>query len=141
MTPRDDQNALLDFLFEFARQELTKDGEFFPFAATMGEDGQIAALAIDLGDDQPDNSLLAEQLAAIMNEQASSGTIKASGVCLDVRVSADPDTDAMTDAVQAKLEHRDGDAVSVFLPYEKKRLRGVQFGEIFATAGEASVFD
>jgi hypothetical protein len=30
--------------------------------------------------------------------------------------------------------------MNVFLPYTKRRLRGIQYGELFATAGERRLF-
>ena len=46
----------------------------------------------------------------------------------------------MTDAVKVAIEHEGGDPVEVFLPYAKRRLRGVEYGELFAQSGTARVF-
>ena len=52
----------------------------------------------------------------------------------------DPDTGETTDAVGAFLEHTDAEPVEVYLPYERRRLRGYSFGELWARAGERRVF-
>lgn len=44
-------------------------------------------------------------------------------------------------AVRVELEHREGHAIADLLPYKKRRLRrGVEFGELGASAGEPQVW-
>jgi hypothetical protein len=38
-------DALLNASLPFAKQQLTKHGEFFPYGVTMSRDGQIAPIA------------------------------------------------------------------------------------------------
>jgi len=38
------------------------------------------------------------------------------------------------------LEENEGEAVNVFMPYRKRLLRGIEYGEIFASAADKSVF-
>jgi hypothetical protein len=64
--------------------------------------------------------------------------IRASGIAANVRAT-DPEG-RETDAVNVALEHSDAEPVSVFLPYERKRLRGIEYGELFATSSERRVF-
>ena len=46
-----------------------------------------------------------------------------------------------SDAVRVELEHRDGHAISVLLPYKRKRLRrGLDFGDLSAGPGERRVW-
>jgi hypothetical protein len=46
-----------------------------------------------------------------------------------------------TDAVCVELEHRDGHAVEVYLPYRKKRLlRGVDYGDLSAASGAKQIW-
>ena len=46
----------------------------------------------------------------------------------------------MADAIAVSLEHRDGEPVDVFVPYEKRRFGGPRFGELTANAGTRRVF-
>ena len=69
-------------------------------------------------------------------DRARGGEIRASGVCFDVRL---PERDN-TDAIQVSLEHPSARTHDVLLPYRPQRLRGVKYGELFATPGERRIF-
>jgi hypothetical protein len=46
-----------------------------------------------------------------------------------------------TDAVRVELEHREGQALAVFLPYKKKRMRrGVEYSDMTAGPGSRQVW-
>ena len=51
----------------------------------------------------------------------------------------DPDSGETTDAVQVELDHAEGDALDVYVPYEREG-EGVKFGELVAAAGREPVF-
>ncbi|MFA9271129.1 MAG: hypothetical protein ACEQSX_10295, partial [Baekduiaceae bacterium] len=55
--------------------------------------------------------------------------VRATGICYDVTLEQG------ADAARVDLEHREADPVAVCLPYRRKRLRGLQFGEVFAAPG------
>ena len=44
------------------------------------------------------------------------------------------------DAVLARLEHKDGEAIDVYLPYRKPIFGKVKYGDLFATPGVVQVF-
>lgn len=134
-----DLDELLNALLPFAQQMLAEHGEFLPFGAVMRADGTIAAVAGDTGDEQPPSEQVVGVLVSGFRQQASKGEIKAAGVCLDVKVSH-PDGSGTTDAVCARLEHASGEAVEVYLPYKKKFLGRIKYGDIFAGTGEKQVF-
>jgi len=79
--------------------------------------------------------LLYEALA----RSAANGEIRAAGICAEVRI-APPGSDDKTDAICTMIEHADGDPVDVFMPYAKKRMRGFEWGDLFAQAGTARIF-
>jgi hypothetical protein len=56
--------------------------------------------------------------------------------CFDARL---PERDN-TDAIQVSLEHPSARTHDVLLPYRPQRLRGVKYGELFATPGERRIF-
>jgi hypothetical protein len=58
---------------------------------------------------------------------------------VDVRV-VPPGASAKSDAICAQLEHANGEAVDVYLPYKKHWLGRFTYGEIFASARDARVF-
>lgn len=60
--------------------------------------------------------------------------VRATGICFDVTLEQGGD------AARVDLEHPEADPVTVYLPYRRKRLRGLQLGEVFATPGSVRVF-
>jgi hypothetical protein len=129
---RDDLDQLLPVLIGFAQQQLQKVGEYLPFGCTMTVDGNVALAAADTGNERPASADVIDLLAAGMRSQATAGTIRASGICYDVRVRGADGKD--TDAIALSLEHRDGDRVLVVMPYSKGRFSGWNFGDLVQIA-------
>ncbi|HEU5244254.1 MAG TPA: hypothetical protein VFU33_07630 [Gaiellaceae bacterium] len=134
-SPRDELNTVLNHLFDFARRQIERHGEFFPFAAAVAANGELRAVATQLDDDRPLSTAVIEDLYRVLTAEAASGEIRAAGVCADVLVTL-PGAETKTDALRADLEHVADDPVRVFLPYRKKRLRGYEWGELVAEPGE-----
>jgi hypothetical protein len=136
---RENLDNLLSACIPFAQQMLTKHGTFFPFGCTMTPTGEINLAASY--DDKPDigASEIAELLLEGFRAGARSGEHNAVALCVDVHVDA-PDGSGKTDAIRVTLEENEGEAVNVFMPYRKRLLRGIQYGEIFASAADKSVF-
>ena len=136
--PTDEIQEILNFLLPFAEQMLSEHGEFFPYAAALGSDGEVSAVGADLEDDSPDVGEVLVALHQGLREQAAEGEIRASGIAADVTLT-DPDTGETTDAVQVELDHADADAVDIFVPYETEG-DGIKFGELVAAEGREPVF-
>jgi hypothetical protein len=135
--PREEIEQLLNYLLPFAEQMLSKHGEFYPYAATMGTGGEVQAVSA-AEDEQPDVGELLLTLHTVLREQASRGAIRASGIAADVTLTH-PDSGEVTDAVQLELDHAETDAVDVYVPYETGT-DGIKFGELVAAAGQAPIF-
>lgn len=131
---QDDLDGLLDFVLPFATEQLEKHGEFFPFGATVSSDGTMTAVMGDPdGSDQPLSQDVLDTLAAGMKAQA--GDLRAVALVSDVRLSD-------SDAIRVQTEHREGAALSAFLPYVKARFRKtVTYGNLSASPGERLVFE
>jgi hypothetical protein len=136
--PTEEIEEILNFLLPFAEQMLKKEGEFYPYAATMAADGEVAAVAIYEGDENPDVGDLLVTLHDQLREQAAEGAIRASGIAADVTLT-DPDSGETSDAVQVQLDHVDAEAVDIYAPYEKEP-DGIKFGELVAAEGREPVF-
>jgi hypothetical protein len=136
---RPDLDALLNALLPFAQQMVQKRGSFIPFGASMPVSGEISVVMGDVGKQHPDSQEMIDFLTATFRDQAVTAQIKAIGVCLDVR-AVPPGQTEKTDAILARLEHQDGEAVDVYLPYRKGLLGKVKYGEIFASKGTPQVF-
>jgi len=136
--PNEEIQAVLNFLLPFAERMLVEQGEFYPYAATMATDGEVSAVAAERGGEDPDVGDLLVELHGLLREQAAQRSIRASGIAADVTLT-DPDSGETTDAVQIELDHADGDAVDVYVPYESGG-DGVKFGELVAAEGREPVF-
>jgi len=77
----------------------------------------LSAVAGDVGKEHPESQEVIDFLTAAFREQAASGAIRASGVCIDVR-TIPPGQTEKTDAILARLEHKDGEAIDVTFPTE-----------------------
>jgi len=136
---REDLDNLLSACIPFAQQMLARHGTLFPFGASMSPTGEISCDAAY--DDKP--CMGAQEIADLLLDAfrigARSGDYKAVALCVDVRVDA-PDGSGKTDAIRVTLEERGGEAVNVFMPYQKRLLRGITYGEIFGSVAEHSVF-
>jgi hypothetical protein len=138
-TPRDEMDSLLDMLLPFAQQQLEKHSEFFPFAGSIDSSGALATVAVDLGEERPASTDVIDSLYEALARSAASGEIRAAGICADVRITP-PGSGDQTDAIRTSIEHAEGDPVEVYMPYAKRRMRGFQFGDLFAQPGTPRIF-
>ena len=134
-----DLNILKDSLLPVAQKMLTEHGEFFPYGKIMRQNGEIVSCSPYDGDEHPPSQKLIDILTQDFRQRAANGEIRAAGICCDVRV-ATPEYPNKIDAVQFALEHQNGEAVDVFLPYNLDSAGEVQFGELFATSREREFF-
>ena len=137
-TPQEDLDALLEHLLGFATEELSTHGDYHPFAAAIGEEGEPRVVSVDPGENDPEPGKVVDLLAEALAAQAAAGEIRASGICVHVTLGSE-DSDETTDAALVQLEHRDDDPVEVALPYE---LHGdhIHEGELVAAPGKPRVF-
>jgi hypothetical protein len=120
-----DLDGLLNALLPFAQQELEKLGEFFPFGAIVTVDGESRLLGVDaMQDERPDSASIISMLLA--DAQNKREELRAVGICSDARA-----TDS--EAIRVDLEHSEGTAIAVLLPYVKKRFgRGIEYSALQA---------
>ena len=134
---QDDLDGLVGAAISFAQQQLLGEhGEFFPFAAAVTTTGTIEMIEArpDNRDDRPPS---AEVLAACVTTLRSRRDIRACATAANVNLHAPK----RGDAIQIDLEHLDGHALTVVLPYVKKRRREVNYGPIQAHAGAHRVWE
>jgi hypothetical protein len=134
-----DLNALKNALLPVAKKMLTEHGEFFPYGAFMKLNGEIVDCSASDGGEHPLSKRLIEILTENFQQRAAKGEIRAAGICCDVRV-ARPEQKVKVDAVQFALEHQNGEAVDVFLPYDLDSSGEALFGELFATRRDNQFF-
>jgi hypothetical protein len=108
---------LFGFAVEFAQDMLQKNGEFYPFGATLGLDGQIAAEGgYDGDDDHPSTQDVYVAVSDRLAAAGADGRIHAAALVANATV---PDKlEAPTrDAIRVRLE-AEGFARFIYVPYE-----------------------
>ena len=134
-----DLEELMNFLIACALQFLAKSAEFYPFAASMTADGAIQANMSGTGEEHPKSDELISILTDAFRQEAVEGKLKATGICYDVRVILEGAKEK-TDAICVWLEHVDGDAVEILLPYRKSWTGKIKYDELRMTSAEHEVF-
>jgi hypothetical protein len=126
-------DALLNAALPFARQQLATHGEFFPYGLAMTHDGQITMAAGYTGTEQPPSTEVLQILYEGLRAQAQQN--RGAAVVSDVRLRGQG-----TDAIQVEVEHREGVALKVFLPYRVKRHGQLETGQMSGEAGERRIW-
>jgi hypothetical protein len=127
-------DALLNAALPFAKQQLAKHGEFFPYGVAMTRDGKITMIAGYTGSDRPPSTEVLDILYAGLRSKAEEN--RGAAVVADVRLKGEGN-----DAIQVEIEHREGVALKVFQPYRKKRFGGgLENGQMRAEAGERRIW-
>ena len=134
-----DLEYLLNALVEFARMMLDEKGEFFPFGASLKDDGLIHSEPIELASERPSVHEVLDALVAAFRDHAQDHTVRAVGICTDAHILL-PDGVRESDAISVQLEHRNGDAVMIFVPYDKPLMGAVRYEPVFAAEGERIIF-
>lgn len=111
-----DCDRMLDTALPFAQQMLEAYGEFYPYAMRMLDNGTTEGLTAKPGSDPwPKSDAVLGKLYDRLATQAA--TLRAVAVVADVVLTTDA---APIDAIKVDIEHREGVALSVLVPYEKK---------------------
>lgn len=130
-----DLDRLLEPALGFAQQQLAQHGEFFPYAVVVRTDGQTEMVTArpDATSDPPASADVIDACRTTLAERRDQ--LRAAAVVADVRL---PDG---SDAVQVELQHTQGTALTILLPYSKKRFgRSIDYGQLRAAAGTRHVW-
>ncbi len=131
---QDDLDGLLDAALRLAQDRLEQAGEFFPFAMCVAASGDQVLAAADLPGERPASA----EVVSALNEglAAHAAENRACAVVADVRL---PDG---SDAIRVALEHREGVAMAVLLPYSAGQpgQRG-EYGPLSAAASDRRIWE
>ncbi len=130
-----DLDCLLNPALGFAQQQLEKHGEFFPYAVVVRADSETEMVASrpDVTDDRPPSADVVTACRTTLAERRDQ--LRAAAVIADVRLPGGED------AIRVELEHTEGPALTILLPYSKKRFgRGIEYGQLQAAAGTRHVW-
>ena len=138
---QDDLDDLLDVALRAARDKLDATGEFYPFAVALDEPGTTHQLTPEVRTGPRQVADAAEVFELCWTAlRAEAGTVRAAAVVTNV---GGPDGDAIAVA----LEHPEGPAIEVFLPYVvqgktngKKPAQKHRYGDLQAAPGQPRVW-
>jgi hypothetical protein len=126
-----DLPQLLDPSLEFAQQQLERHGEFYPYAVVIASHGRTEMIApqLDSTDDNPlSNDVIDACRAALIDRRDQ---LRAVALVSDVNLPT-----VGSDAIQVQLEHAEGTALTVHLPYRKRRrLDDIDYRPLRASSG------
>ncbi|SDI90769.1 hypothetical protein SAMN05444157_0741 [Frankineae bacterium MT45] len=131
---QNDLDELLGPALGFAQEQLAKHGEFFPYAVVVRTDGQteMDSARPDSNNDRPASDEVIGACRITLAERRDQ--LRAAAIVADVRLPSG-------DAVQVELEHTEGPALVVQLPYLKKRFgRAISYGELQVGPGTRHVW-
>jgi hypothetical protein len=118
---------------------LRQHGEFYPFGGYMESNGNIVHLgAADDDTDRPRSDDLIFVVRGALQELARGNKCIATALVFDVSVAV-PGSNSKSDAIQACLDHREGNSAEVFFPYQVTGSE-VVYGESFAQQGKCEIF-
>ena len=127
-----DLDALLNAALPFALQTLSRHSEFYPFAAEVTLEGDLGVLGPDGTGGQPQPGDVLHALYTSARESSASRRAVTFAAWVDVNGS---------DTIRIELEHREGMALTLLVPYSRRRMRkSVTLGEISAGPGERRVW-
>lgn len=137
---------MLNAAVSYARLILRRYGELGPFGFSMDREGQIARETLEIPRLPGDPARLWKLLVDHMAERARRGLVQSVAMAANVSLSQ-PSPEGYMDAVLVRIEHQDGYAVEVTVPYriyggQLRNLlpRRLALGRLIMTEAAASVF-
>jgi len=138
MAAEDEVNDLLEDLVPIVHEQLTEEGGIYPFGAALTENSEKEVIRVtdDEEADLPENPV--EDLQKAIRARIAEGGVKLVALITDVTVDFE-EGKGDEDAIHFAFEHRDGDAIEVFLPYSRVEDE-IVFGEFIAQLGINTYF-
>lgn len=126
-------------LFDVSQLFLQKQGNFLPHGAVLTRQGQIrmVAAAPDSPGDTTNSTEVLPLLHAGLRDQVKGGSVKAIGVAENVTITLEDKPP--TKAIKVLFEHESGLCVALYLPFQKRLLRGYVTGSVFSTEAAPEV--
>lgn len=131
---QDDLDELLNAVLPYAIETVGSHGELYPFGATIAKDGLTALSAADPGVGERPNS---NDVLDLLRDgvTADRDSLRAAAYVADVGAEGG-------EAIRAELEHSEGVAIVVLVPYSRSRFgKSVKMGEMRVQLGELHAWD
>jgi len=139
MNPKEECEKLMNSVLPLAIAMLEEHGEFYPYGGKVTAEGEIIDIGVmDDDSDHPTSQALIDIMLDSFRQEAQTSKCRATAMVIDVKV-VPPQRREKTDAIQVRLDHRDGYSVDVFFPYT---LVGgeVNLEPPFAQRGSSAIF-
>jgi hypothetical protein len=109
---QDDFDRLAEVTLAAARSFLDVEGQFLPFPMAIKTDGVLAPIGLEQPKPPtaPDIDEVMAGLVDLFRERR--GSIRALAIGADVLIPGE-----MMDAIEVRLEHRDGQTIKILVPY------------------------
>jgi len=124
-------------LFDFSKSCLRDRGDFLPHAAIVTADGKVELVGVmgarDLTNAAEILPLLHGGLRSLVKAKSPSAIAVAESVTITL-----PGKSA-TKAIKVLFEHRRGLTVALYVPYEKKLMRGLVYGNMISMLAKAEI--
>lgn len=132
---QDDLDRLLNEVLPFAEQTISRYGEMYPFGAAVTTEGQVDLLGADPGSGEHPAS---QDVLSLLYGGARQTRANRRAVAF----AADVLLEGGSDAVRVELEHREGTALVLLVPYTRSRFKKtVAFGQMSGGVGERRIWN
>ena len=118
--------AVASQLFDLSETSLRKQGNFLPHAVVLTDGGEIKLVGAAAKNDLTNYVEILPILHDGLRQQARELPLQAIGVAENVTVTSEGQRP--TKAIKVLFEHKRGLTVALYLPFEKKLLRGYIMG-------------
>jgi len=110
---QDDFDRLAEVTIAAARNFLDENGDFIPFPMVIKADGELVLIGLEqpVVPSVPDAGNVLKGIVQLFRDRRDS--IRALAIGSDVQVPSEA-----TDAIEVRLEHRDGLAITLLVPYQ-----------------------
>jgi len=132
-----DIQTIASTLFDFSQQCIRDRGDFLPHGAVLKADNTIELVGATSGNEIANAPEILPLLHGGLRGLAKEKVLTAIGVAESVTITIPGQ--APTKAIKVLFEHRRGLTIALYMPYEKKFLRGHLFGSMFSTPANPEV--
>ncbi|MEQ1716777.1 MAG: hypothetical protein ABL907_12455 [Hyphomicrobium sp.] len=137
--PKEDVEALLNVILEFAEQMLIKYGELVPCANAMSPADEISSIGLQVTEgNSPNATEIIEELRKCCRIGAHGGDYRCVAICFDVHLR-DGVAEGFSSALEVAIDHKDEYSMIVTLPYRLENGYFV-YGETFSREGNYLIF-
>lgn len=129
--------AVANQLFDLSELFLRKQGNFLPHAVVLTDAGEIKLVGAAAASDITNSVEILPILHDGLRQQARELSLQAIGVAENVTVTFEGQRP--TKAIKVLFEHKRGLTVALYLPFEKKLLRGYIMGSTISKLASPEV--